>query len=146
MTYIRTSSRDSSWLLSKLMVFMMLLTQILSLTMEISMINNFLKKTIFCILCIGYFSPEKGRELVKEYQGDARTIISTLHHYHTQSNVAQHEVVTLTTYITNLNLTDSWKCTTRQILSRFKEKLRLSEFRQPLQVQSHLEMQGFWFS
>ena len=50
---------------------------------------------------------------------------SKLHLYYTQSNVAQHEVVTLTTYTTNLNLTDSWKGTTRQFLSHFKEKLRL---------------------
>ena len=57
---------------------------------------------------------DKGRELVKELEGDARTLISKLHHYHTQSNVAQHEVVTLTT---NLNLTDNWKGTTRQFLS-----------------------------
>ena len=68
---------------------------------------------------------EKGRELVKEFEGDARSIISKLHHYHTKSNEAQHEVVTLTTYITNLSLTDSWKGTTRQFLSHFKEKLRL---------------------
>ena len=68
---------------------------------------------------------DKGRELAKEFEGDARTIISKLHHYHTQSNVAQHEVVTLSTSITNLNLTDSWKGTIRQFLSHFKEKLRL---------------------
>ena len=68
---------------------------------------------------------EKGRELVKQFEVDARSILSKLHHYHTQSNVAQHEVVTLTTYIINLSLTDSWKGTTRQFLSRFKEKLRL---------------------
>ena len=67
----------------------------------------------------------KGRELEKEFEGDVRTIISKLHHYHTQSDVTQHEVVTLTTYITNLNLTDSWKGTTRQFLSHFKEKLKL---------------------
>ena len=59
----------------------------------------------------------------KEFQGDERTIISKLHHYHTESNDAQHEDVTLTTYITNLSLTDSWKGTTRQFLSHFKEKL-----------------------
>ena len=29
---------------------------------------------------------EKGRELVKEFEGDARSIISKLHHYHTKSN------------------------------------------------------------
>ena len=68
---------------------------------------------------------DKGRELVKEFEGDARSILSKLHHYHTQSNVEQHEVVTLTTYITNLSITDSWKGTTRQFLSHFKEKLRL---------------------
>ena len=68
---------------------------------------------------------EKGGELVKEFEGDARSILSKLHHYHTQANVAQHEVVTLTTYITNLSLTDSWKGTTRQFFSQFKEKLRL---------------------
>ena len=39
--------------------------------------------------------------------------------------MAQHEVVALTTYITNPSLTDSWKGTTRQFLSHFKEKLRL---------------------
>ena len=39
------------------------------------------------------FQTEKGRELVKEFEGDAQSIISKLHHYHTQSNVAQHEVV-----------------------------------------------------
>ena len=71
------------------------------------------------------FQTDKGREPVKEFEGDARTIISKLHHYHTQSNDAQHEVVTLTTYITNLNLTDRWKHTTRHFLSHFKEKLRL---------------------
>ena len=39
----------------------------------------------------------KARELVKEFEGDARTIISKLHHYHTEANVAQHEVMALTT-------------------------------------------------
>ena len=68
---------------------------------------------------------DKGRELVKEFEGDARAIISKLHQHHTQSNVAQHKVVTFTTYITNLNPTDSWKDTTRQFLSNFKEKFRL---------------------
>ena len=62
---------------------------------------------IYSVLVIS-LQTDKGRELIKEFEGDARTIISKLHHHHTQSNVAQHEVVTLTTYITNLNLTDSW--------------------------------------
>ena len=68
---------------------------------------------------------EKGRELVKEFEGDARSIILQLHHYHTKSNVAQHDIITLTTDITNLTLNDSWKGTVRQFLSHFKEKLRL---------------------
>ena len=68
---------------------------------------------------------EKGGELVKEFEGDARSIISKLHHHHHKANVAQHEVVMLTTYMTNLSLTDSWKGKTRQFLSHFKEKLRL---------------------
>ena len=66
---------------------------------------------------------EKGRELVKEFEGDARSIILKLHHYHTKSNVAQHDIITLTTDITNLTLNDSWKGTVRQFLSHFKEKL-----------------------
>ena len=49
----------------------------------------------------------KGRELVKEFEGDARTFISKLHSYCNESNIAQHEVVTLTTYITSLCVTDS---------------------------------------
>ena len=40
---------------------------------------------------------EKGRELFKEFEGDARSIILKLHHYHTKSNVAQHDIITLTT-------------------------------------------------
>ena len=68
---------------------------------------------------------EKGRELIKEFEGDARSIILKLHHYHTKSNVAQHDIITLTTEITNLTLNDSWKGTVRQFLSHFKEKLRL---------------------
>ena len=68
---------------------------------------------------------EKGRELVKEFEGDATSIIFKLHHYHTKSNVAQHDIITLTTDITNLTLNDSWKGTVRQFLSHFKEKLRL---------------------
>ena len=68
---------------------------------------------------------ERGRELVKEFEGDARSIILKLHHYHTKSNVAQHDIITLTTEITNLTLNDSRKETVRQFLSHFKEKLRL---------------------
>ena len=78
---------------------------------------------------------EKGRELVKEFEGDARSIILTLHHYHTKSNVAPHVIITLTTDITNLTLNDSWKGTVRQFLSHFKEKLRLLDSLVPVSDQ-----------
>ena len=78
---------------------------------------------------------EKGRELVKEFEGDARSIIWKLHHYHTKSNVAQHDIITLTTEITNLTLNDSWKGTVRQFLSHFKEKLRLLDSLVPVSDQ-----------
>ena len=78
---------------------------------------------------------EKRRELVKEFEGDARSIILQLHHYHTKSNVAQHDIITLTTDITNLTLNDSWKGTVRQFLSHFKEKLRLLDSLVPVSDQ-----------
>ena len=78
---------------------------------------------------------EKGRELVKEFEGDARSISLKLHHYHTKSNVAQHDIITLTTDITNLTLNDSWKGTVRQFLSHFKEKLRLLDSLVPVSDQ-----------
>ena len=93
-------------------------------------------KTVFCIFCSGYFTPnKKGRELVKEFEGDARSIILKLHHYHTKSNVAQHDIIILTTDITNLTLNDSWKGTVRQFLSHFKEKLRLLDSLVPVSDQ-----------
>ena len=78
---------------------------------------------------------EKGRELVKEFEGDTRSIILKLHHYHTKSIVAQHDIITLTTEITNLTLNDSWKGTVRQFLSHFKEKLRLRDSLVPISDQ-----------
>ena len=78
---------------------------------------------------------EKGRELVKEFEGDASSIILKLHHYHTKSNVAQHDIITLTTEITNLTLNDSWKGTVRQFLGHFKEKLRLLDSLVPVSDQ-----------
>ena len=58
-----------------------------------------------------------------------------LHHYHTKSNVAQHDIITLTTEITNLTLNDSWKGAVRQFLSHFKEKLRLLDSLVPVSDQ-----------
>ena len=58
-----------------------------------------------------------------------------LHHYHTKSNVAQQDIITLTTDITNLTLNDSWKGTVRQFLSHFKEELRLLDSLVPVSDQ-----------
>ena len=78
---------------------------------------------------------EEGKELVKEFEGYARSIILQLHHYHTKSNVAQHDIISLTTDITKLTLNDSWKGTVRQFLSYFKEKLRLRDSLVPVSDQ-----------
>ena len=75
--------------------------------------QQLLEKPIFCIFCIGHLSPDRQRKRTRqEFEGDAMTIISMLHHYHTLSKV-------------HLNCTDSWKCAIRQILSHFEEKHRL---------------------
>ena len=83
------------------------------------------KQSFVYSVLVASLQTEKGRELVKEFEGDARSIILKLHHHHTKSNVAQHDIITLTTDITNLTLNDSWKGTVKQFLSHFKEKLRL---------------------
>ena len=91
-------------------------TQILTLMMVINMTSNSsMKNNLLFILFGTSLQTDKGRELVKEFEGDARTIISKL------TTTTQHEVVTLTTNITNLSLTDNWKGTTHQFLSHFKE-------------------------
>ena len=71
----------------------------------------------------------------KEFEGDARSIILKLHHHHTKSNVAHHDIITLTTEVTNLTLNDNWKGTVRQFLSHFKEKLRLLDSLVPVSDQ-----------
>ena len=83
------------------------------------------KQSLVYSVLVTSLQTEKGRELVREFEGDARSIILLLHHYHTKSNVSQHDIITLTMDITNLTLNDSWKGTFRQFLSHFKEKLRL---------------------
>ena len=93
------------------------------------------KQSFVYSVLVASLQTEKGRELVKEFEGDARSIILKLHHYHTKSNVAQHDIITLTTDITNLTLNDSWKETVRQFLSHFKEKLRLLDSLVPVSDQ-----------
>ena len=93
------------------------------------------KQSFVYSVLVASLQTEKGRELVKEFEGDARSIILKLHHYHTKSNVAQHDIITLTTDINNLTLNDSWKGTVRQFLSHFKEKLRLLDSLVPVSDQ-----------
>ena len=93
------------------------------------------KQSFVYSVLVASLQTEKGRELVKEFEGDARSIILKLHHYHTKSTVAQHDIITLTTDITNLTLNDSWKGTVRQFLSHFKEKLRLLDSLVPVSDQ-----------
>ena len=93
------------------------------------------KQSFVYSVLVASLQTEKGRELVKEFEGDARSIILKLHHYHTKSNVAKHDIITLTTDITNLTLNDSWKGTVRQFLSHFKEKLRLLDSLVPVSDQ-----------
>ena len=54
------------------------------------------KQSFVYSVLVTSFQTEKGRELVKEFEGDARSIILQLHHYHTKSNVAQHDITTKT--------------------------------------------------
>ena len=93
------------------------------------------KQSFLYSVLVTSLQTEKGRELVKEFEGDARSIILQLHHYHKKLNVAQHDIITLTTDITNLTFNDSWKGTVRQFLSHFKEKLRLLDSLVPVSDQ-----------
>ena len=93
------------------------------------------KQSFVYSVLVASLQTEKGRELVKDFEGDARSIILKLHHHHTKSNVAQHDIITLTTDITNLTLNDRWKGTVRQFLSHFKEKLRLLDSLVPVSDQ-----------
>ena len=54
------------------------------------------KQSFVYSILVTSLQTEKGRELVKEFERDARSIILKLHHYHTKSNVAQHDIITLT--------------------------------------------------
>ena len=62
------------------------------------------KQSFVYSVLVTSFQTENGRELVKEFEGDARSIILKLHHYHTKSNVAQHDIITLTKTSPNLRL------------------------------------------
>ena len=86
----------------------------------------FLEKQSFVYsVLVTSLQTDKGRELVNEFEQDSRTILSKLHHYHAESNVAEHMIATLTAYITILSFTDSWQGTRCQFPSHFKEKLCL---------------------
>ena len=49
------------------------------------------KQSFVYSVLVASLQTEKGRELVKEFEGDARSIILKLHHYHTKSNVVRVE-------------------------------------------------------
>ena len=56
-----------------------------------------------------HLQTECRNELVKEGEDDAQIILLELHQHHTNSETAQDAIVELTSYITNLCLTDTWK-------------------------------------
>ena len=68
---------------------------------------------------------KRGKAIIKEFEDDAQQILAELLEYHMKSAMAQHEIVELTMYITNLWLTDTWKGMTQCFLTHFKEKLHL---------------------
>ena len=51
-------------------------------------------------------------------------ILTELHEYHTKSEMAQHEIGELT-ICGNVRLTHTWKLTTQQFHTHFKEKICL---------------------
>ena len=51
------------------------------------------KQSLVYSVLVTSLQTEKRIELVKEFEGDARSIILKLHHYHTKSNVAQHVII-----------------------------------------------------
>ena len=61
---------------------MMLLTLIMTLMMVISVKGNSNKKNQYFVysILVTSLQTERGRELVKELEGNARSIISELHH------------------------------------------------------------------
>ena len=117
MTSTMIHFKGHSWQTSRHKASMMLLTLIMTLRTVTSMKRNFSKESshLYILFLVTSLQTKKGRELVKEFEGDARSIVLQLHHYHTKSNVAQHDIITLTTDITNLTLNDNWKGTVRLV-------------------------------
>ena len=140
--YSRTTStmiyfRDHSWQTSRHKASMMLLTLIMILRVVTSMNKNFSKgnSPLYILFWLLPSKQKSGENKSKNLKGMPGPSFLKLHHYHTKSNVAQHDIITLTTEITNLTLNDSWKGTVRQFLSHFKEKLRLLDSLVPVSDQ-----------
>ena len=74
---------------------------------------------------VATFQMKRGKEFTKEFEDDAQQILVELHDYHTKYEMAQHEIVELIVYITNLQLTDTWNGMTQQFLTHFKKNLHL---------------------
>ena len=78
-------------------------------------------------LLISSLKTEFSEALVEDYDGDAQLILELLHEHHTGNcQYSRAEINGITKYLTNIKLDDTWR--------------GMTEFRQPLQVQSHLEM------
>ena len=60
---------------------------------------------------------EQEQKFVKDHEDDAQIILSEPHEHHTNIKMDQHEIVELTSYTTNLYLTDPWKQTYLQFLA-----------------------------
>ena len=91
--------------------------------------NNLLQKQNFVYaVLLNTLQTDYGRALVREHEHDkdAQQILYELHQHHTDSELSRAEVLRLTTYVSNLKLTDNWRGTTTQFLLYFKEQTQAS--------------------
>ena len=116
-----------SWQTPRHKASMMLLTLIMTLRMVTSMKRNFSRESspLYILFWLLHFKQKRGENWsknLKEMPGP-----SSCNYIITIQNQMLHNMtsIALTTDITSLTLNDSWKGTVRQLLSHFKEKLRL---------------------
>ena len=127
--------KGHSWQTSRHKASMMLLTLIMTLRMVTSMKRNFSKESspLYILFWLLHFKQKRGENWSKNLKKMPGP--SSCNYIITKSNVAQNDIITLTTDITKLTLNDSWKGTVRQFLSHFKEKLRLLDSLVPVSDQ-----------
>ena len=64
--------------------------------------------------------------LVKDHEGDAQLIIELLHEHHTgNSQYSRSEINSITKYLTNIKLDDTWRGTNESFLMHYNDQLRL---------------------